>query len=96
MFSIPTKVMRMGNNSLKLRQSTEGSTKWEMDRPRNHGYLETSEGADAQTCDGADQNFYHASEGNTKSGVQRFDRPRHSICIDQESEICKPCEGIQG
>jgi hypothetical protein len=59
----------MGNNSLKLRQSIEGLIKQEMGRPWDHGDLETSEGANAQTCDGTDQNFDQTSEGNTKSGV---------------------------
>ena len=63
-----------------------------MDRPWNHGNLESSKGADAQTCDGADQNFDHTGEGDTETGVQLVDRPRHSI--NQESEICKPCEGV--
>ena len=67
-----------------------------MDRPWNHGNLESSEGADTQTCDGADQNFDHNSEGDPESGVQLVDRPRHSIRIYQEGEVCKPCEGVQG
>jgi len=96
MFSIPTNVIRTGNNSLKLCQSTGGSTKWEMGRPWNHGNLETSEGADTQTCDGTDQDFDHASEGNTKSGVQLVHLTVQPICIYQESEVCEPCEGIQG
>jgi hypothetical protein len=67
-----------------------------MDRPWNHGNLETSKGADAQTCDSADQNFDHTSEGDTQPGMQFVDRPGHSIRIDQESEVCKPCKGVQG
>ena len=81
MFSIPTNVIRTGNSSLKLCQSTEGSTRWEMGRPWNHGNLETSEGADAQTCDSTDQDFDHTGEGDTRSGVQLVDLPIQPIGI---------------
>jgi len=96
MFSIPTNVIRMGNNSLKLRQFTGDSIKWGMDEPWDHGNLETSKSADAQTCDGTNQNFDRTGEGDAKSGVQLVDRSRHSIRIDQESEVCEPGECVQG
>lgn len=86
----------MGNNSLKSGQCIEGSIKRGMDRPWDHGNLETSKGADAQTCDGTNQNFDHTGEGDTKSGVQLVDRSRHSVRINQESEVCEPGECIQG
>jgi hypothetical protein len=68
----------------------------EMGGPWDHGNLEASEGADAQTCDGTDQNFDYTSEGYTKSRVQLVDRPGHSIRIDQKCEVREPREGIQG
>lgn len=54
MFSTPTNVIRTGKNSLKLRQSTGNSVRRGTDGPWNHGNLEASEGADAQTRDGTD------------------------------------------
>ena len=96
MFSIPTNVIRTGNSSLDLSQCTEGPTEWGIGRPWNHRNPETSEGADAQTCDGANQNFDHTGKGDTEPGVQLVDLPIHPIRIDQEGEVREPCEGIQG
>ena len=96
MFSTPTNVIRTGKNSLGLRQPTERLIRGETDRPWNHSNLEASEGADTQTCDGTDQNFNQAGEGNTQPGMQLVGRPGHSVRIDQESEVCKPREGVQG
>ena len=95
-FSTPTNVIRTGKNSLELRQPTERSIRQKINRPWNHGNLEAGEGTDTQTCDGTDQDFDHTGEGYTKSGMQLVGCPGHSIRIDQESEVCKPREGVQG
>ena len=67
-----------------------------MGRPWDHRDLEASKGTDAQTCDGTNQNLNYAGEGDTEFRMQLADLPGYSIRIDQEGEVCKPGEGIQG